>query len=176
MIAGLDISTHAIHVVSLPEDTNDADLHVVRLDLERGDTTTRIRRLRDLMPARGAWRDAGVSLLAIETPFSRGPGIAPMMAVYGALLQLFPPDLPLLELRSDDWRKEVGIPIRKPRAADKDWHKRQAAAFAREQWTNHPTIDHNGAEAFCIAWAARALDLSVARKEAPTRLTALRSV
>jgi len=159
VIAGLDISTRAIHIVSLPEDDNHAQLHVVRVDTERGDATDRIRRLRDRMPARGAWRDAGCTLIAIEKPFSRGPGIAPMMAVYGALLQLFPPDLPLLELRSDDWRRECAIPIRKPRDAGSDFHKRAAVAFARQQWPDAPPLDNNAADAFCIAYAARELDL-----------------
>jgi hypothetical protein len=160
MIAGCDISTRAVHIVSLPEDTNDAELHVVRLDTERGDQLARIRRLRDRMPARTAWRDAGCTLIAVEKPFHRSPGIAAMMAVYGALLQLFPADMPLLELRSDDWRAECGIPIRKPRDADGDWHKRRALEFARELWTPEPpTIDHDGAEAFAIAWAAREIDL-----------------
>ncbi len=160
MIAGLDISTRAVHVVSLAEDTNHADLHVVRVDIDRGDATTRLRRLRDKMPARTAWRDAGCTLIAIEKPYFRGPGIAPMMAVYGAILQLVPPDLPLLELRSDDWRHECGIPIRKPRDAGGDWHKQQAVSFAREQWTNAPdALDHDTAEAFAIAYAARQLDL-----------------
>lgn len=159
MICGLDISTRAIHIVSLPEDTNEAQLHVIRLDTERGDATDRIRRLRDRMPARAAWRDAGCTLIAIEKPYHRSPGIAPMMAVYGALLQLFPASLPLLELRSDDWRPECGIPIRKPRDAGSDWHKQRALLFAREQWADCPPIDHDGAEAFAIAYAAREIDL-----------------
>lgn len=167
MIVGIDLSTRAIHIVSLPEDDNRADLHIVRLDTERGDQLTRLRRLRDRMPARGAWRDAGCTLIAIEKPFFRGPGIAPMMAVYGALFQLFPADLPVLELRADDWRSECGIPIRKPREAGGDWHKHQAVAFAREQWKPAaPVIDHNGAEAFAIAYAAREIDLRRARDAA----------
>lgn len=159
MIAGLDISTRAVHIVSLPEDTNEGVLHVVRVDTQRGDATERIRRLRDRMPGRAAWRDDGCTLIAIEKPFHRSPGIAAMMAVYGALLQLFPADLPLLELRSDDWRRECGIPIRKPRDAGSDFHKRRAVQFAREQWLNPPPLDHDAAEAFCVAYAAREIDL-----------------
>lgn len=166
MIAGIDLSTRAIHVCELPEDTNEATLHVIRLDTERGNALERIRRLRDRMPARSAWRDAGCTLIAVEKPFSRGPGIAPMMAVYGALLQLFPADLPLLELRSDDWRCECGIPIRKPKDAGSDFHKRAAVAFAREQWKNAPVFDDNGADAFCIAWAAREIDVRRGRAAA----------
>jgi hypothetical protein len=166
VIAGLDISTRAIHVCELPEDTNAATLHVVRLDTERGDALTRVRRLRDRMPARAAWKDAGCTMIAIEQPFSTGPGIAPMMAVYGALLQLFPVDLPLVQLRADDWRAECGIPIRKPRDAGSDWHKRRAVELARELWTDPPVFDDNGAEAFLIAWAAREMDIRRGRAAA----------
>lgn len=159
MICGLDISTRAIHIASLPEDTNHAQLHVVRLDTKRGDAIERIRRLRDVMPARRAWRDEGCALIAIERPYHHSPGIAVMMAVYGALLQLFPADMPLLELRSDDWRAECGIPIRKPRDAGSDFHKRAAVAFARSRWPDAPPLDHDAAEAFCVAWAAREIEL-----------------
>jgi hypothetical protein len=106
---------------------------------------------------------SGCTLVAIEKPFHRGPGIALMMAVYGALLQLLPADLPLLELRSDDWRRECGIPIRKPREAPDNWHKKRAVEFAREQWRDAPPFDHDGAEAFCVAYGAREIDLRAVR-------------
>lgn len=157
MIAGIDLSSHAIDVVLIAEDTNQAEHHRVRLDTRRGDATERIRRMRDLMPARGAWPDLGVTLIAIERPIALHSSV-PLM-VYGALLQLLPADTPLLELRADDWRPECGIPARKPRDAESDWHKKRAVEFAREQWTDCPTIDHNAAEAFAIAWAAREIDL-----------------
>lgn len=154
MIAGLDISTKAVHVVSLPEDTNEAQLHVVRIDATRGSAVDRIRRLRDAMPARTAWADAGCALVALERPFSRSPGIALMMAVYGAVLQLFPADMPLLELSAPEWRKECGLPQRG------DVVKPAAIRFAREQWTDPPpAFDDNAADAFAIAWAAREIDL-----------------
>lgn len=154
MIAGLDISTRAVHIVALPEDSNEADLHVVRVDATRGDAITRIRRLRDSMPARSAWKDAGITLIAVERPFSRSPGIAVMMAVYGAVLQLFPVDVPLLELSAPEWRRECLLPQRG------DDRKPAAIRFAREQWTDAPTaIDDNAADAFCVAYAAREIDI-----------------
>jgi hypothetical protein len=161
-IVGIDLSSRAIDLCTLPEDSNDAEHFRVRIDLPSGASPTeRIRRLRDRMPARTAWADAGVSLLAIELPFSRTPNPA-MLFVYGGLLQLVPASLSLLELRSDDWRPHCLIPIRKPRDADSDWHKHRALEFARELWTNPPeTLDHNAAESFCIAYAAREIDLRV---------------
>jgi hypothetical protein len=89
------------------------------------------------MPARTAWRDAGCTLIAIEKPFSRGPAIAPMMAVYGALLQLFPRRAAARAPR-DDWRSECGIAD--PEAARRRQRLAQAARarFAREQWRRRP--------------------------------------
>jgi len=166
VIVGIDLSSRAIHVVELPEDTNEAHLHVVRLDTERGNAIDRVRRIRDRMPTRGAYKANGCTLIAIEEPFARSPGIAPMMAVYGALLQCLPADVPLLELRADDWRRECGIPVRKPRDAGSDFHKRAAVAFARRLWIDPPVFDDNGADAFCIAWAAREIDVRRGRAAA----------
>lgn len=155
MIVGLDFSTRAIHLCELPEDSNEARLHVVRLDTERGNYVDRARRLRDRMPARSAYTDNGITLVAIEKPFSRQPnGLIPMMLVYGGILQLLPADVPLLELSAPEWRKECSLPQRG------DDVKPAAIRFARQCWTDPPAaLDDNGADAFCVAWAAREIDL-----------------
>jgi hypothetical protein len=166
---GIDLSSKCIDLCTLPEDCNEAEHFRIRIDLPSGATATeRARRLRDRMPARSAWKAAGVSVVAIEKPFARSPnGLVPLLLVYGGLLQLLPADVPLLELRSDDWRPHCLIPIRKPRDADSDWHKRRAVEFAREQWVGAPAgLDHNAAEAFCISYAAREIDLRVGRAAA----------
>lgn len=151
---GIDLSSCALHLATLAEDTNEAHVHVVRLDLQRGDAETRIRRMRDLMPTRAAYRDAGVTLIAIERPIAVHSSV-PLM-VYGALLQLIPPDLPLLNLRADDWRRECSLPIRGERAK----LKRASVDYARAIWENPPAVfDDNVAEAVCIAWAAREIDI-----------------
>jgi hypothetical protein len=131
MVAGCDISTRAIHIVALPEDGNHGDLHVVRLDAIHGGALERVRGMRDLMPARTAWQDAGVTLIAVEKPFSHHAGsLAPMMLAYGGLLQLLPREVPLLELSPPEWRKECGLP---QRGGDV---KHAAIRFARERWTD----------------------------------------
>lgn len=161
-VAGIDFSTKAIHIVTLAEDTNEADIHVVRLDLERGDAETRLRRLRDRMPVRTAWHDIGVTLIAIELPFfGRSAGqLAPMAMGYGALLACLPADIPLMPLRADDWRGECALPKR----GAKSVLKKAAIDYARVCWDNPPqTIDDNTADAFCIAWAARELDIRAGR-------------
>jgi hypothetical protein len=155
VIVGCDISTRAIHIIGLDETTNDAELHVVRLDAQRGTITERVRRMRDLMVARSAWRDAGATLIAVERPFAhQAATLAPMMLTYGGLLQLLPPEIPLLEISAPSWRKECGLPQRG------DDRKPAAIRYARDLWLNPPpAIDDNAADAFCIAWAAREISL-----------------
>lgn len=156
-IAGIDLSSRAIHVAVIAEDTNEASVHVVRLDAQRGDATTRIRRMRDLMPARGAYHDLGVTLIALERPIALHSNV-PLM-VYGALLQLLPADMPLLELRADDWRRECLLPLRGAKSDLKAASKR----LARDLWADPPELmDDNVAESFLIAWAAREIDVRVA--------------
>lgn len=164
MIAGIDLSSKALHICTLDEDTNAATVHVVRLDLQRGDAVTRARRLRDLMPARSAWADIGVTLVAVEKPFFTGhQGLVPLLMVYGGLLQLIPPAMPLLELRADDWRLECSLKRRGPKSE----LKRASIEFARAVWSDPPaTLDDNTAEAFCIAWSAREIDIRRQEAEA----------
>lgn len=161
-VVGIDISSRALHVCTLAEDTNEATVHVVRLDIERGDALARVRRLRDRMPARTAYRDAGVTLIAIEKPFFAGSvnGLAPLLIVYGALIACLPPDLPIMELRADDWRAECSLPKR----GAKSVLKKAAIDYARVCWANPPQIiDDNTADAWCIAWAAREIDIRAGR-------------
>lgn len=160
-VVGVDLSSRALHICTLAEDTNHATVHVVRLDLERGDATARARRLRDRMPARTAWADAGVTLVAIEKPFFHGHhGLVPLLLVYGGLLQLIPPDMPLLELRADDWRRECKLRMR----GAKSELKKASIDYARACWTDAPALlDDNTAEAFCVAWAAREIDIRAGR-------------
>jgi hypothetical protein len=161
VIAGIDLSSRALHICALDDDTNEATVHVVRLDLQRGDATTRIRRMRDLMPARTSWADAGVTLAGLERPIAIHSNV-PLM-VYGALLQLLPADLPLLEVRADDWRHECALPTR----GDRSKLKKAAVDYARHVWTNPPDVfDDNVADAFCIAWATREIDIRRAQEGA----------
>lgn len=156
-VAGFDISSRAIHCVILAEDTNDALAHVVRFDGRRGDAVDRIRRMRDLMPARGTYPDFGVTVLAIEKPFhaAAAQSAIPSM-VYGALLQLVPANLPLLELRADDWRRQCALPLRGARSE----LKAASIRFARQVWEACPyALDDDTADAFCVAFAARELEL-----------------
>lgn len=156
MIAGIDYSTLAVDVVLLDEDTNHARHIRRRLDTGPGKAIDRIRRIRTVMPARGAWTDAGVVAVAIEEPFNRATmgGQVPLLIALGAIIAGLPPDMPLALLRADDWRKACGLRIRGPRAE----LKRESIAFAERAWIGAPArIDDNAADAFGIAWAMRDL-------------------
>lgn len=157
LYAGIDYSTIAVDVALLDEDTDHATHHRYRLDEGPGDGLARIRRLRDQLPARGAWTDRGVTAVALELPFSRGKmaGNDRLMMCAGAILACIPPRLELRLLRADDWRRSCGLPTRAPR----DEHKRNALSFAGERWLNHPVpFTDNAADAYCLAWALRHLD------------------
>lgn len=154
--AGFDLSTLAIDVVLLDEDTDGARHIRRRLDTGPGDAKVRIRRIRDAMPPRASWADLGVIAAAIEEPFSRASmgGQVPILMALGGVLQTIPVNLPVALLRADDWRKECGLPIRGPR------EKLKAASvdFAATHWANRPqALDDNQADAFGLAWAARCL-------------------
>jgi len=156
-VVGIDLSSRALHLITLAEDTNDAYAHVVRLDTTRGAAVERIRRMRDRMPVRSSYSAYGVTLIAIEKPFHRQAAMSAVPSmVYGALLQLVPADLPLLELRADDWRRECALPLRGARSE----LKKASVRFARQMWEACPhALDDDTAEAFCIAWAAREIQL-----------------
>jgi hypothetical protein len=164
VIAGIDLSSRALHVCMLDDDTNEATVHVVRLDVQRGDAEARVSRMRDLMPPRSSWSDSGVTLIAIEVPFFVGhQGLVPLLMTYGGLLQLIPPAIPRLRLKADDWRRECSLPTR----GEKSKLKRASIEFARQVWTDPPAaLDDNAAEAFCIAWAAREIDIRAGQEAA----------
>lgn len=157
MILGIDFSTITVDAVLLHEDGDPATAnhHRRRLDTGPGKALERIRRIADAMPARGQWRDAGVTLVAIEKPYSRqGRGSDSIQYALGAILATIPPDVELQLIRADDWRRACQLPVRAPR----DRHKRNAVEFAAAHWLDVPAVLHeDAADAFCIAWAARSL-------------------
>lgn len=154
LIAGFDLSSKQIDVCLLDIDTDHAEHH--RRTLGKGKQLDRIRQVRDALPTRGAWADAGCVLAAIEEPFSRQSmsGQVPILMVIGAILSTLPTDIPVALLRADDWRRGCDLPLRGARSD----LKRASVSFARERWRNAPDIlDDNAAESFAIAFAGREL-------------------
>lgn len=107
--AGIDFSTNAIDVVRLNEDDDQAIWDRIRLaEPPQVDAFGRARRVRDLMPARGAWADHGVVMFAIEKPMTRSfTSCATLMRIQGAVLACLPADIPVLELPPVEWKRET---------------------------------------------------------------------
>ena len=158
-IAGIDLDSNDVHVVRLNLDDDHATYNRIAVNNAQGDYHERARRLRDLMPARTAWADHGVVQFAIEDP--RTPpkvgmkGAIPQAVLRGALLACLPTDVPVLMLPPSEWKKwslGAGSPgqgnAQKP--AIREW--------AERHWPNPPDhITQDALDAFCVAWAARAL-------------------
>jgi hypothetical protein len=154
--AGIDIDTNSIHVVRLELDSDEARYDRVRLDVGPGDYHQRARRLRDLMPTRGAWKDDGVVTIAYEDPRSAAfKAAVPLAVVRGALLACLPRDVPVVPLTPQDWKKwTLGGGFPGQGNATKD----DVAAWVRDHWPNRPpAADQNALDAYAIAWAARAM-------------------
>jgi Holliday junction resolvasome RuvABC endonuclease subunit len=157
VIAGIDFSTHAVDVILLDEDTGRPRWHRRRLDTGPGDAFNAALRVRDAMPVRGAWRDSGVTLIAIERPWSRQlRSIAVLMRIQGAILATLPPQLPILELHPQTWKRET---VGKSNAS-----KAAVAAWARAELIlrcGSTTVDgwpQDAFDAYAIARAAQALN------------------
>lgn len=158
-LAGIDADSNGVHIVRLHLDDNAAVYNRIRIDNAQGDYHERARRLRDLMPARGAWKDHGVIQFAIEDP--RTPpkvgmkGAVPQAVLRGAILACLPTDIPVLMLPPSEWKKWSlgGGSPGKGNAL-----KPEIRTWAEAHWPNQPAhAGQDAYDAFCVAWAARAL-------------------
>lgn len=158
---GIDVSTSSIDVVFLDENTDDADFHRFALKIGPGDYHESARRIPQILPARGAWRDMGAVLIAIELPMT-APGhggfqaAVPQAVIRGALLACLPKhdDVPVALMPAHLWKKWSlggGFP------GKGQAKKPEIAEWAKATWTNRSTSDQNLLDAFCIAYAARRL-------------------
>lgn len=106
--AGIDLSSNVVDVVLLDEDTMDA--RWVRYRIDDGgkdlDAFQRACRLRDAMPARSAWTDAGVIAIGIEHGASRSfKSVTAQSRVEGALLACLPTAIPKYLFMPASWKK-----------------------------------------------------------------------
>ena len=158
MIAGIDLDSNGVHIVRLSLDDNTATYNRIRVNNVKGDVHERARRLRDLMPAPGAWKDHGIIRFAIELPMT-APGhggfqsAVPQAVLRGALLACLPTDIPVDILTAHEWKKWSlgdGTPgqgnAKKP--AIREW--------AERHWPNVPEhVTQDAYDAYCVAWASR---------------------
>ena len=169
VIAGIDLDSNSVHIVRLNLDDNTAAYNRIRVNNVKGDYHERARRLRDLMPARGAWKDHGVIRFSIEEPMT-APGhggfqsAVPQAVLRGALLACLPTGIPVELVKAHEWKRQSlggGSP------GHGNAKKPEIREWAEAHWANPP--DHftqDAADAFCIAWAARATHYPDERRRA----------
>jgi len=153
-IAGIDLDSRGVYVVLVDEDSG-AYLDRLTADLTdaSADAFDRARRVRDLLPVRGWWRDTCIAV-GIEEPFSNSYRSAAGLArVQGAVLACLPPDLlacPIAPNRKapDGWKAlTVGTTT-----ASKDEVRQWAEAHGLPS-----ELEQDFADAFCIARAMRSI-------------------
>jgi hypothetical protein len=130
VIAGIDASTLAIDIVLLDEDSrNPTWTHCpLRPALEDGsrDDLRPSRSVRDALPGRSGWEDQGVTLVAIEDPYSASLSVSKKLArVIGAVSACLPAGLPVLLVTPVEMRQWLGIQGR--------LNKEQLRAYAVQQ-------------------------------------------
>jgi Holliday junction resolvasome RuvABC endonuclease subunit len=163
-LAGIDTSTKAIDIVLLELDTDAAAW--LRIPLHGDDAFDRVLTIRDAMPARGRWDDAGVVQIAIEKPLAGNATTSAIQVAWalGAALACLPRDVPLMPLQPSEWKKET---LGGGQPGKGNAPKADVAAWSRAHWTNVPDrVSQDGLDAYAIAWAARSLLLKAADRQA----------
>lgn len=154
-VVGIDLSTKALDLVALDENTNRAEW--VRCELPGAKAWDRTLAIREQLPPREWWQT--VYLVAIESPYGSGqPGtLAKLSQVVGAVAASLPARLRVPErcwlVRPDEWKGGLGLKA-KPTETDlfriAPGNTFYAAEFP-EGWED----DQNRRDAFCLAMWAR---------------------
>lgn len=158
MIVGIDLSTFAIDLVKLDEDTDDATWFRAELGTSKRPKLERLRSIRANMPVASWWDD--VSLVGIEQPAGRSRGgLSDVAAAYGAALQAIPASIRVRQFRPAEWRKACGLPG--------NCSKDEVALFAtklrleqagREGLRGIHLWPQDARDAYAIAYAARSIN------------------
>lgn len=169
-VAGIDIDVQAVHVVWLDEDSDRAVYRAYRLDLGPGNYHAKARRVPAAVPRRSAWRDRGVVCIGIEEPMTPPKvgfrSAVPQAVIRGALLAALPrdEDVPVVLVRPAEWKKWSlggGFP------GKGNAGKPEVEVWARRAWVDCPPgVSQDALDAFCVAWALRALRRDNAGREA----------
>ena len=156
MIAGVDFSSRAIHLVLLDDDTDTAEGHVIELV---GRTPfERARSALWFFPPRSWFEDKGVWLLGIEDPHSRANHTAKALGLAaGAIAALLPRELVVIQTPPAEWKRLF--------TGDAHAAKEIVGLHARAIWPEPPAkADDNTWDAYGIAWAVRSLNNAAVAK------------
>lgn len=144
-VLGIDLSSHAVDLVTLDETTNQA--HHQHIPLPGKHAWDRTLTIPTLMPA-GSWWDT-IYLIAIEAPYGRGQAgtQALLNRVVGAIVASIPHRLRVPErcwiVRPDEWK--TGLKLKgKPSRDDVD-----GLGFDCDGW------EQDARDALCLAYWAR---------------------
>lgn len=106
-IAGIDLSTHAVDIVTIDVEERDPP-EWRRFPLEGADSFTRARQVRDAMPARtDEWYD-DVLAVGIEDPAGHH-GTNHIYRIQGCVLACLPKLVLVQQWRPAAWKKAVGL-------------------------------------------------------------------
>lgn len=147
-VAGIDVSSFAVDVVTIPLDGFGISHRVFLLD--GADAFDRTRQVGEVMPGRSSefWDD--ILAVAIEEPAGRNPGFA--FRVQGAVLSMIPSRMLVTKFMPSEWRKLNGIPGNATKDAVFEWAQAHLGGFGSQ----------DEADAYCIA---RALRLALEKEE-----------
>jgi len=151
-IAGIDLSTHAIDVVTVPLEGVGAPVWH-RFPLEGPTSFDRARRVRDAMPARTSAFWDEVTEIGIEEP--AGFTASHAMRIQGGVLACLPPALKVTKWMPSQWRKAAGM----SGAASKEMVAQHARAVDYgTSGVKYRLMDwpQDACDAYCVALATRA--------------------
>ncbi len=163
-VAGIDLSTFAVDIVTIDDDSGQVEW--VRYPLNGSDAFDRTRTVAAVMPGRAHsfWND--IFAVGIEEPAGRNPGFA--FRVQGSVIAMIPADKLVEKWMPSQWRKRVGL---KGNATKADVYAFAAREHRPGYWgqripaTSYTTEGYSGAtglvwpqdacDAYCIALATR---------------------
>lgn len=156
LIAGVDCSSFAIDIVTVPLDEGEGQVEWHCFKLGPGaDAFDRTRSVPDSMPGRHSrfWED--ILAIGIEEPTGRfKPGSG--FRVQGAVLAMIPRETLVRPIQPSAWRRLVGLPG--------NCSKETVFAWVTEELCGRPR-SQDAADAYCMALATRALVLREHERE-----------
>jgi hypothetical protein len=155
-IAGIDLSTHAVDIVTVPAwDDGEPVWH--RYELTGPDAWERARSVRDAMPPRTSDLWDEVLAFGVENPQARGPAaqnISVLHRVLGGVLACLPPKTLVHPWQPASWRKACGMAGNTSKDDVRVWAALQLGPKPEYTGAIWP---QDAVDAFAIALATRAV-------------------
>jgi hypothetical protein len=153
MYAGIDYDTNSIHIVLIHEGEHS---RTRQLELEGEDAFDRAREVREVMPSRGWWDDAGVIAIGLEEQNSANPkmraSVQKLKMIQGAIIACLPRDTLVNPMAGPHWRKTVGLSGNATKEEVREWARTNGYALLASY-----ALSQDCADAFCLARAVEAL-------------------